>query len=54
VLLPLWVAYGRLTRARTERSPLDLDLPERKIQLDEQGRVRGVITPPRLDSHRLI
>ena len=43
-----------LTRARTERAPLDLDLPERKIQLDEQGRVRGVITPPRLDAHRLI
>ena len=41
-------------RARTERAPLDLDLPERKIQLDEQGRVRGVITPPRLDAHRLI
>ena len=54
VLLPLWGAYGSLTRARTERAPLDLDLPERKIQLDEQGRVRGVITPPRLDAHRLI
>jgi ribonuclease R len=54
VLLPLWGAYGSLTRARTERAPLDLDLPERKIQLDEQGRVRGVITPLRLDAHRLI
>ena len=54
VLLPLWGAYGSLTRARTERAPLDLDLPERKIQLDEQGRVRGVTTPPRLDAHRLI
>jgi ribonuclease R len=54
VLLPLWGAYGSLTKARTERAPLDLDLPERKIQLDQQGRVRGVITPPRLDAHRLI
>src|SRR6476659_3846464 len=54
VLLPLWGAYGSLTRVRSERAPLDLDLPERKIQLDEQGRVRGVITPPRLDAHRLI
>ena len=43
-----------LTRARAERAPLDLDLPERKIQLDEEGRVRGVTTPPRLDAHRLI
>jgi ribonuclease R len=54
VLRPLWGAYGALARARAERAPLDLDLPERKIQLDEQGRVRGVITPARLDAHRLI
>ena len=40
--------------ARAERAPLDLDLPERKILLDEEGRVRGVATPPRLDAHRLI
>ena len=37
VLLPLWGAYGSLTRARAERAPLDLDLPERKIQLDERA-----------------
>src|SRR6185312_3564351 len=54
VLRPLWGAYGSLTRARAERAPLDLDLPERKIQLDDQGQVRGVITPPHLDAHRLI
>ncbi|HWA79847.1 MAG TPA: RNB domain-containing ribonuclease, partial [Acetobacteraceae bacterium] len=30
------------------------DLPERKIRLDDRGRVRDVITPPRLDAHRLI
>jgi ribonuclease R len=40
--------------ARTERGPLDLDLPERKILLDDKGRVRGVVSPPRLDAHRLI
>ena len=40
--------------ARTERGPLELDLPERKILLDDAGRVRGVATPPRLDAHRLI
>jgi ribonuclease R len=54
VLRPLWGAYGSLTRARAERAPLDLDLPERKIQLSDQGQVHGVITPPRLDAHRLI
>jgi ribonuclease R len=54
VLRPLWGAYASLARARTERGPLELDLPERKILLDDQGRVRGVATPPRLDAHRLI
>jgi ribonuclease R len=54
VLRPLWGAYASLTLARTERSPLDLDLPERKILLDGKGQVRAVVTPPRLDAHRLI
>ena len=54
VLRPLWGAYASLVLARTERGPLDLDLPERKILLDDQGRVRGVTSPPRLDAHRLI
>ena len=54
VLRPLWGAYASLARARTERGPLELDLPERKILLDDNGRVRGVASPPRLDAHRLI
>jgi ribonuclease R len=54
VLRPLWGAYAALSLARNERGPLDLDLPERKILLDEEGRVRTVVTPPRLDAHRLI
>ncbi len=54
VLRPLWGAYAALSLARNERGPLDLDLPERKILLDEEGRVRAVATPPRLDAHRLI
>jgi len=54
VLRPLWGAYASLQLARTERGPLELDLPERKILLDDKGQVRSVITPPRLDAHRLI
>ncbi len=54
VLRPLWGAYASVLRARTDRGPLDLDLPERKILLDDKGRVRGVATPQRLDAHRLI
>ncbi|HXW25058.1 MAG TPA: ribonuclease R [Xanthobacteraceae bacterium] len=54
VLAPLYAAYAAIKRARAERAPLDLDLPERKLMLNPDGTVDRVITPPRLDSHRLI
>jgi len=54
VLKPLWDAYRTLHAARQTRGPLELDLPERKILLDERGRVARVVTPERLDAHRLI
>lgn len=54
VLKPLWAAYDLLKKARDERQPLELDLPERKIILDESGRIKDVVIPPRLDAHKLI
>ena len=54
VLVPLYEACAALKIARDKRGPLDLDLPERKITLDEKGAVKSISTPPRLDSHRLI
>jgi ribonuclease R len=54
VLRPLYAAYEALRRAREERSPLDLDLPERKILLKPDGTIDRVATPQRLDAHRLI
>jgi len=54
VLRPLWAAYEVLAAARDKRAPLDLDLPERKILLDEKGKVKDVVTPERLTAHRLI
>jgi ribonuclease R len=53
-LQPLWAAYAALGAARDRREPLDLDLPERKIVLDAQGRVARVVIPERLAAHRLI
>lgn len=50
----LWSAYQILAKARDKRAPLDLDLPERKIILDENGNIARVITPERLEAHRLI
>lgn len=54
VLKPLWEAYAALSKARDKRGPLDLDLPERKIKLDDKGQVERIFTPERLDAHRLI
>lgn len=54
VLRPLYAAYQALKRAREQRKPLDLDLPERKILVKPDGTVDRVITPERLDAHRLI
>ena len=54
ILRPLWEAYAALKLGRAQRKPLDLDLPERKILLDKDGKVDRVLTPERLDAHRLI
>lgn len=54
ILKPLYDCYALLKRARDERDPLDLDLPERKILLKPDGTVDRVVTPERLDAHRLI
>jgi ribonuclease R len=54
VLKPLWEAYAALKRGRDAREPLELDLPEKKILLDANGKVDKVIVPPRLDAHKLI
>jgi ribonuclease R len=54
VLTPLYAAYRAAARAREQRAPLDLDLPERRILLKSDGTVDRVVTPERLESHRLI
>lgn len=50
----LYDAYRALLAAREARGTLDLDLPERRIVLDEAGHVTAIAPRPRLDSHRLI
>jgi ribonuclease R len=54
VLKPLYAAYATLVAARERRQPLDLDLPERRIELDDDGTVRSVNFRMRMDAHRLI
>lgn len=54
ILKPLWAAYAVLKKGRDAREPLDLDLPERKIKLKDDGTVDHVYVPERLDAHKLI
>ncbi|HVJ03197.1 MAG TPA: RNB domain-containing ribonuclease, partial [Sphingomonas sp.] len=53
-LQPLWDCWRALYKARENREPLDLDLPERRIMLDEMGRILSVAPRERLDAHKLI
>ena len=53
-LRPLWDCWRALAKARDAREPLDLDLPERRVVLDEKGRILSVAPRERLDAHRLI
>ena len=54
ILKPLYAAYAVAKKARDERDPLDLDIPERKILLKPDGTVDRVVVPERLDAHKLI
>jgi ribonuclease R len=50
----LYAAYHSLSEARQRRGTLDLDLPERKVTLGDDGRVQDVAPRPRLAAHKLI
>ncbi|MEM7295228.1 MAG: RNB domain-containing ribonuclease, partial [Pseudomonadota bacterium] len=54
VLRPLYVAYAALKQAREARQPLELDLPERRIELSPKGKVTSVAFRDRFDAHRLV
>jgi len=54
VIAPLFAAYNALQSARARRQPLDLDLPERRIELSDAGEVTSVAFKDRLDAHKLI
>ena len=54
VITPLYEAYQCLLRAREKRQPLELDLPERQIVLDDLGRVSSINYQERLEAHKLI
>ncbi len=54
IITPLYGAFAALMKARHQRQPLELDLPERQIVLYDAGKVTSVQYKERLDAHRLI
>lgn len=54
VLQNLWACWKALAAARAQRDPLELELPERRVRLDEQGRITEIAIRERLDAHRVV
>jgi ribonuclease R len=50
----LWACWHSLAAARLRRDPLELELPERRVMLDEQGRITQIALRERLDAHRVV
>ena len=54
ILGPLYAAYAALDDARRRRGTLDLEIPERKVILNEKREIEKIVPRERLDSHKLI
>jgi ribonuclease R len=54
VIKPLYAAFAILEQARKKRGALELDLPEKQVLIDKNGKMTGVKLRQRLDSHKLI
>ncbi|TIX50066.1 ribonuclease R family protein [Alteraurantiacibacter aquimixticola] len=50
----LFACWKVLESARSDRDPLELELPERRVMLDEQGRIAEIAVRDRLDAHRVV
>lgn len=50
----LWGAWKLLFKAREARDPLDLDLPERQVRLNDEGVIEEIAVRERLDAHRVV
>jgi ribonuclease R len=54
VLQNLWTCWRALEKARNDRDPLALELPERRVVLDEHGKIAEIALRDRLDAHRVV
>ncbi len=54
IVTPLWAAYRTMEKERQRRNPLDLELPEHKVEIGDDGHISRITIRERLDAHRLI
>src|SRR5690606_11258104 len=50
----LWACWRALETSRNRRDPLELELPERRVVLDEEGKIAEIAIRERLDAHRVV
>ncbi|WRO67726.1 VacB/RNase II family 3'-5' exoribonuclease [Tsuneonella sp. CC-YZS046] len=50
----LWACWRLLEAARKQRDPLELELPERRVMLDDQGKIAEIAIREWLDAHRVV
>ncbi|MBX7496097.1 ribonuclease R [Qipengyuania sp. 6B39] len=53
-LVNLWGAWKLLFKAREARDPLDLELPERQVKLNDAGQIEEIAVRERLEAHRVV
>ncbi|WP_298913874.1 ribonuclease R [uncultured Algimonas sp.] len=50
----LYSCYKALRNARAQREPLEIELPERRVKVDEAGDVVDISVRDRFDAHKLV
>ncbi|MEP1420642.1 MAG: ribonuclease R [Erythrobacter sp.] len=53
-LANLWGAWKLLAAARKKRDPLELEIPERRVMLNDEGQIAEIAVRERLDAHRVV
>lgn len=50
----LYSCYKALRNAREQREPLEIELPERRVNVNEKGDVTSITVRERFDAHKLV
>lgn len=54
ILKDVFSAYKALRKARNDRAPLAIDLPERRVHVNKKGEVTNITVRERFDAHKLV